>query len=156
MMQLNTSQLADIVGCLGFLISTISIFSSILKNRIRFSISVIDYAHRYRSTQFLISITNLSYQPLTITDIKFCQTSCELEPKKIRGDPDSWNGATTPRFPLCIPARSAQFAYIEFVGCQHNPLVAGMSVNFQIQTIQHRVSKNVPLDNTAGYLHIRH
>ena len=147
--------LSTLAGVAGFCLSLFLAISNLLKNRIIFELSVLDYTQVNAISQFFVSIVNKSYSPLVITEIEFCGIICELEPKKIRNNPEDWNGVTTPRFPLCIPARSAQLVYLEFVGCKHSPLVADTWVTFQIQTISRRESRSVLLPGTGHYLHIR-
>lgn len=149
---MNFSVLADIAGCVGCALSLFLALSKWVNSRENFTISVIDYADFGGSTRFLLSIENKSHAPLTICKISFCGTDCELEPKKIRGDPNAWNGATTARFPLRVQPHDAAFVYTEFVGCEHSRLIADMFVTFQIQSIDHSVSKTVLLGNTAYYL----
>ncbi len=147
--------LSKLAGVAGLLLSLFLAISGFIKNRTIFELSVLDYTRIGTISQFFVSIVNKSNAPLVITEIVFHGTVCELEPKKIRNDPDAWNGVTTPRFPLCIPARSAQFAYLEFVECEHSPLAADTWVTFQIQTISRRELRSVLLPGMGHYLHIR-
>lgn len=146
---------ADIAGFLGFLVSTgILIFESI-KSRMRFLLKVIDYNDSGPSTRFLISITNLSRSPLSIESVVFHGTTCELQPKKIRGNPEAWNGVTTNRFPVRVPPRDIEFVYLEFLTPQYVVLTQGMTVTFQIQTIRKQVSKTLLLGSRLHYLNKR-
>lgn len=147
--------LVDIAGIAGFVLSVILAVWGFIQSRENYQITVIDYADFGPSTRFLISITNLSANPLIITQFRFCGTTCELEPKKIRGEPETWNGVTTPQFPICVPARGAAFAYIEFVDCPSAPLVPDMLVTFQIQTTARLGLKTVLLPNKSHYLNRR-
>ena len=147
--------LSKLAGVAGLCLSLFLAISGFLKNRTVFEFSVLDYTQVRYVSQFFVSIVNKSYAPLVITEVVFHGTVCELEPKMIRNDPDAWNGVTTPRFPLCIPPRSAQCVYLEFVGCEHSPLAADTWVTFQIQAISHRELRSVLLPGTGHYLHIR-
>lgn len=147
--------LSKLAGVVGLCLSLFLAISGFFKTRTVFDLSVLDYTRVRTISQFFISIVNKSSAPLVITEIVFHGTVCELEPKRIRNDPEAWSGVTTPRFPLCVPARSAQFVYLEFVGCEHSPLVADTWVTFQVQTISRRESRSVLLPGMGHYLHIR-
>ena len=147
--------LVDLAGIAGFVLSVVLAFLSLIRSRESYGVTVIDYADFGPSTRFLISFSNRSANPLVITQLRFCGTICELEPKMIRGEPNTWNGVTTPRFPVCVPAHEAAFAYIEFVGCPNNPLAPDMLVTFQIQTTTHLGLKTVLLPNKSHYLNRR-
>ena len=147
--------LVDLAGIAGFILSVILAFFSFIRSRECYRISVIDFADFGPSTRFLISFSNRSASPLVITEICFCGTICELEPKKIRGEPGAWNGVTTPAFPICVPAHEAAFAYIEFVNCPNDPLAPDMQVTFQIQTTARRGLKTVLLPSRSHYLNRR-
>lgn len=147
--------LADIAGCLGLLLSVFTLFIGAVKNRESFDLNVIDYSTPLYTAQFLVSIVNRSKRPLVITEITFSGISCELEPKRIRGEPTAWNGATTCRFPLCVNPGSADFVYIEFVASERMSLIADTWVTFQIQTTHQQVLKTVLLGSTSHYLHRR-
>lgn len=144
---------ADLAGVLGLALSLFIAISGAIKARENYIVRVIDYADFGGTTRFLISISNNSRTPLVITEISYQGTICELEPKKVRGNPEAWNGATTPRFPLCIPAGGAQFAYIEFLLAQHIPLSPGTTVTFQIRSTLLLEQKIVVLGRTSHYLH---
>lgn len=145
--------IADIIGILGFLISIFTLIINHFQRKTKFKIFVADYVNRGSVIQFLLCISNLSSEPLTIVSIKFNEITCELEPKKIRGNPEDWNSVTTPRFPVCIAAHSSCYVYLEFLGCEHISLNPGTVVNFQIYTTLRQVQKNITLDNTSHYLH---
>lgn len=149
--------LSKLVGAAGFGLSLFLAISGFLKNRQSFDVSVIDYRDFGKATTFFLSIVNKSQSPLVITEVTYLGTVCELEPKRIRNDPQAWNGVTTPRFPICIPARSAQCVYLEFVGRldpQHIPLTADIWVTLQIQTISHKELRTLLLGPPGHYLHL--
>lgn len=152
---LNADLLSKLAGVAGLCLSLFLAVSEHFKNRQNFELSVLDYTEVRYVTQFFVSIVNKSKTPLVITEISFHGTPCELEPKKIRGEPGDWNSVTTPRFPLHIPANSAQFFYLEFLYCAHTPLIADTWVTFQIHTISQQAIKTVLLPCTAYYLHIK-
>lgn len=146
------------IAVASFTMSTLSIVLAYIKGRESYTFDVIDYAWRNnRVIQFLISISNRSDNPLTITDITFDKTVCELVPKAIRGDVGAWNFQTTPHFPLCIPAHGCQYAYLEFVGgpFPQNLLDQGKVVTFQIRTTRMQGQKIVSLGRISHYLHMR-
>ena len=147
--------LTDLAGIAGLCLSIFLAVSDFLRNRLNFEFSVLDYRDikAFGVTQFFVSISNKSKTPLVITEFVYHGTTCELEPKKIRGEPNSWNGVTTPRFPLCIPSYSAQFVYLEFVGCEDMSLAADTWMTLQIQTISRLESRTVLLPSTSHYLH---
>lgn len=141
-----------VISAAGFLLSVFNFIYLIRSNRERFVISVVDYADFGPSVRFLLCIRNMSARPLAITSVVYLETVCELDPKKIRGDPTAWNGATTPRFPLCVPACGAYSAYLEFVDPPRTPLDRGTTVSFEIQTTFRLVRKTVTLPSRSHYL----
>ena len=155
---INFDLLSNLAGVAGLCLSLFLAVSEFLKDRQKFEFSVLDYTDvRYVRdvTQFFVSIVNKSSAPLVITEVAFHGTICELEPKEVRSGSPARAAGTTPRFPLCVPARSAQFVYLEFVDCEHSPLVADTWVTFQIQTIDQRELRTVLLGSTSHYLHKR-
>lgn len=143
---------ADISGILALLLSISIIIANYIKSRTIFDLTIVDYADFGGTTRFLLLVKNKSSNPLTISKIIFDETVCELEPKKIRGIPGTWNGVTTPRFPVRIPPRDADLFYVEFLTVPSTCLECGMHLNFQIQTIDLQVSKTVLLGNRSYYL----
>lgn len=152
---MNIEILSDCAGIAGLLLSIALAIREFLRARMCFDFLVLDYVVVRNVTQFFVSIANKSKTPLVITEILFHDVSCELEPKKIRGEPGQWNAVTTPRFPLSVPGQDAKFMYLEFVGCSDNQLTADIFVTFQIQTISRQVSRTVLLQGTSHYLHSR-
>ena len=149
------SLLADAAGVIAFILSVGTIVCHVLRNRIAFDVDVIDYADFGSSTRFLLSIRNRSFHPLVITSIVYNATTCELEPKMIRGRPEQWNFRSTSRLPLCIQPRSASADYIEFLTHLHTPLAPGTTVTLEIQTISGLVRKTLTLGNKSHYLHTK-
>ena len=143
---------ADISGFLALILSISIIIANYIKSRTTFDFTIVDYADFGGTTRFLLLIKNKSSTPLTISKITFDEIVCELEPKKIRGVPDTWNGVTTPRFPVRISPRDAELFYVEFLTSRSTRLECGMHLNFQIHTIDLQVSKTVLLGNRSHYL----
>lgn len=146
------------IAVAGFGISVYTLVSSWIKSRENYRIELIDYAYRRKDViQFLICISNNSDSPLTIVDISVFGVICELEPKSIWGDPGQWDFRHTPDFPLCIPAHSSQYAYLEFVDDNYGfpKLAPGKTVMFEIHSTDLRVQKTVTLGNESHYLHTR-
>lgn len=146
---------ANLAAVLGFLFSLANSIYLFMSSKEHFKIHIFDYDDAGASVRFKVGIDNCSSKPLTITVVTFRKTLCELEPKKIRNNPDDWNFASTPQFPICVPAHSSVSVYWEFVGCSRNSLAPQKLVSFQIQTTSHLVWKTVPLGNESRYLHIR-
>ncbi len=150
---------ASVAGVLGFLLSSWLAISAACRNRERYTIHVIDYTvvNQLETVQFLLCITNESGRALTITEIEYRGVCCELEPKKIRGALGTIGFQATPDFPLCIPAHSAQYVYLEFVSesLAHTALYPGTTVNFQIRSTLRRVQKSELLGDISHYLHTR-
>ena len=144
--------LSNIAGCLGFLLSLYLAFRSWIEKRINFKISVLDYNDYSESVRFLLAIENHSKSPLVISSISAFETVCELEPKRIRGNPTAWNGAISARLPIRVPARDTEIFYIELLTQRPIPLSAGTPVTFQIQAIGHTEQKTVLLGNRSHYL----
>lgn len=147
--------LADIAGFFGFVLSVYMVISQWIQNRESFKISVLDYNDAMTSIRFLMAVENHSRSALVITSISAFETDCELEPKMIRGNPESWNGATSVRLPVRVQARDAQIFYIEFVTHRHIPLSPEMSVTFEIHSIDRTVQKIVSLGSKSHYLNKR-
>ena len=148
--------LSKLAGVAGFCLSLFLAVSGFLKNRTSFEISVLDYRSFPGNTvTFYLSIVNKSYTPLVITEVVFQETVCELVPRMVLNEPGDWNMAATPRFPLGIPARSAEFVFLEFRRCGQTPPAADTWVTFQIQTISRRELKTVLLGPPARHLHIK-
>ena len=146
--------LANIAAVFGFGLSVINAVSMAASSMQRFKIRVIDYDDTGVSVRFMLCIDNRSARPLTITGVTFRKVLCELEPKKIRNAPESWNFVATPRFPIRVSARSSVAVYLEFVGCARNQLHQRKAVTFQIRTTFRQVRKTVLLGSKSHYLHI--
>lgn len=144
--------LSSIAGCLGFLLSLYLAFNSWYKNRLSFNISVLDYNNFGNSVRFLMLVENRSKCPLVVSAITAFETTCELEPKLIRGNPTAWNGAVSARLPIRVRARDIEIFYIELLTGRTVPLSAGTQVTFQIHTIGRTEQKTVLLGNKSHYL----
>lgn len=143
------SALAGVIGCA---LSVFLLIRDRLRERLFFSLDVVDFASRGNSTYLYLLIVNRSRLPLVITSFSFDGTICELDPKCIRNNPRDWNFQHTPQFPLAIAAQAAQMAYIEFASPQQRRLTPGMPVTLQIQTIGKAVRRTVILGKPLRYL----
>lgn len=142
----------------GFILSVYNAVSKWISNRENYRLELIDYAYRSRNVvQFLVCVSNLSSSPLTLTEISVFGTTCERIPKKIYGKPGEWNFRHTEEFPLCVPARSSKFYYLEFVDSRSGfpALSPGKTVIFEIRSTFRRRQKTVLLSNESHYLHTR-
>lgn len=142
----------DIAGVAGFVLALWLAFYGWASKRERYTISVLDYADFGPSTRFFLSIQNNSDRPLVIREVSFHGVVCELLPKKIRGEPESWNGVTTHRFPIRVRPHDAEAVFLEFVGCAHSPLIADTWVTFQIQTTSQSGLQTALLGSKSHYL----
>ena len=123
-----------------------------------YEISIIDYKKPTLNTiQFLIQCSNKSSFPLVITNITFCGTGCQLEPKPIRGVPGQFDFQVTPQFSLYISAHSAAQVYLEFSSrtLSHTDLYPGKAVSFEIHSTRRMEQKSLHLGNISHYLHTR-
>lgn len=144
--------LADIAGVAGFALSLWIVLFGWFQRREAFKVTVLDYSDLPSSVRFFLLIRNESNSPLVITEIKYLGTTCELEPKKIRGEPGSWNAVSSARFPVRVRPHDAELLYIEVVGCEYIPLAPDTWVSFQIQTISRSAQKTALLGNKSRYL----
>ena len=142
----------DVVGVAGFVLSLALAISTAFQRRESYCVHVLDYADFGRSTRFFLSIENYSSRPLVICKTVFCGTDCELLPKRIRGEPGTWNGETTRRFPIQVRPHDAEAVFLEFVDCEHSPLIADTWVTFQIRTTAGTGSKTALLGSKSHYL----
>lgn len=149
---ITLKNLVDAVGVAGFILSLWLAFYGWAIKRERYTISVLDYADFGASTRFFLAIQNDSENPLVIREVKYLETVCELDPKKIRGEPESWNGATTPRFPVRVRPHDVEMVYLEFLVHGQTPLVADTWVTFQIQTTSQSGLQTVLLGSKSHYL----
>lgn len=140
---------------LSLAITLITIIVNKIKSIENYSIFPIDYAYRQNALQLLVSITNHSDTPLVISFIYCDGINCELEPKKIRGEPNKFGSAVTSQFPLCIAAHGCQFAYLEFSNFPHISLVPGKNLIFQIHSTRKQAQKTLFLGEPARYLHTK-
>ena len=146
----------NVLGVLGFLLSALLFVLGILKSRERYTVCVIDHAMRTDTImQLLVSITNQSDRPLVITSISCGQSTCELEPKKIRGNPGQIGFAASARFPLCVPPQGCSYAYLEFQDYQHTPAAPGINLTLEIHSTHKVELKTVSLGNISRYLHTK-
>lgn len=148
----DLSTAVDFAGVAGFVLALWLAFYGWTRKREHYAISVLDYADFGLSTRFLLSIQNNSEAPLVISEVKYLGTVCELEPKKIRGDPEAWNGATTPRFPVRVRPHDVELVYLEFLVHGQTPLAADTWVTFQIQTTFRPGLQTVLLGSRSHYL----
>lgn len=148
-----------VIAVAGFVLSLFLALRDVYRHRLQFKVDIIDYRQwdeRHDNTaQFLIVISNTSAKPISITRICIGRDECELEPKAIHRNPTAWNSATTPQFPVCVPADSSAFAYLEFVGYSGIPLTQGTEVTFEIQTTHRLVRKTLLLGPLSHYLRTR-
>lgn len=154
----NIDSLTFLMAVLSFLYSICDFIVTRVKSKESYKIAAVDYANRGDDVmQFLVSITNRSDEPLTITEVSVFGTTCELTGKAICGKPESWNFQHTPDFPICIDAHSCSYAYLEFVkqGIGQNQLDHGTSVIFQIRSTRRQGQKTVTLGHKSHYLHSR-
>lgn len=151
-MEIFFNVLSNIAGCLGFLLSLYLAFRAWMSGRTKFDLTVLDYNNRYESVRFFLMVKNNSSSPLVISSISAFGTTCELEPKKIRGDPTAWNGVVSARFPVRVRAHDIEMFYIELLTRRSIPLSCGTRVSFQIETNARTVRKTVLLGNMARYL----
>lgn len=149
---MNFGNFVDLAGILGFILSLWLAIYGWLRRREKFQIHVVDYADFGGSTRFFWIIQNDSSRPLVVREVRFHGVVCELCPKAIRGDPGKWNGASTHPFPIRVRPHDAEAVYLEFVGCEHSPLVADTWVSFQIQTTSQSGLKTVLLCSKSHYL----
>lgn len=142
----------------GFALSVFNAASKWINSHESYRLELIDYAYRSQNVvQFLICVSNLSASPLTLTEISVFGIICERMPKKIYGKPGEWNFRHTAEFPLCIPARSSKFYYLEFVD-RHNgfpTLSPEKTVIFETRSTFQRKQKTVLLSSESHYLHTR-
>ena len=145
-------EMVDIAGVAGFILALWLAFCGWASKRECYTVSVLDYADFGPSTRFFLAIQNNSDRPLVIREITFQGTVCELLPKKIRGEPEAWNGVTTHRFPIRVHPHDAEAVFLEFVDPGHSQLTADTWVTFQIQTTAQAGSKTVLLGSKSHYL----
>lgn len=147
-----------IISVVGFGLSIYNFILPLIDSREKYQLDVIDYAVREPiSTQFFVCFSNTSIRPLAIVSISYNGITCELEPKAIKNLPSDWNFRSSPQFPICIPARSSQYAYLEFVDRHHShiPLSSGTAVTFEIHSTRKLAQKTLTLGDKAHYLHRR-
>ena len=144
--------LVDIAGVAGFLLSFWLACCGWLLGRERYRFDVLDYADFGGTSRFFVTIQNDSSRPLVVREIRYLGTTCELLPKKIRGEPGSWNGETTRRFPIRVLPHDVEAVFLEFLVRGHSPLAPDTWVSFQIQTTSRLGSKTVLLCSKSHYL----
>ena len=148
--------IAVIVSVLSFSLSLAISVRTFLREKERFTVEIIDYRKHFDEiVLFLLCISNQSDTPLVITQIRYGGILCRLEPTEVAPGFHGGKARLTPDFPLCIPARSAQYAYLLFrdEALQNKQLTAGTAVSFQIQTTRHPSRKTIYLPHTGCYLH---
>lgn len=151
----NIQDIYNVLSIIGFILSAVITIYTWQKSRECYQISVIDYEVRHSVLQLLITVSNRSSNPLVIHTISCDGTDCELEPKPIRGKPDSFGFAATPRFPLCIEAHGCQYAYLEFVDYPHTSPTPGTNLTLEIHSTRKQVRKTLLLGDKSHYLHTR-
>lgn len=145
----------DVAGVAGLVLSLWLALSNWWRSRESFRVRVVDYADFGGTVRFLLYVENLSRSPLVVLNVVYLGTTCELEPRKIRGTPPSWDSAVSPRFPVHISPRDAGLFYTEFAARPCTPLEVGTTATLQIQTIRRTVPRTVVLGPKAGYLNKR-
>lgn len=146
------SALSSLAGILGLFLSLFLLIRDNRRERCWFDLDIIDYSSASVSTRLYLCVVNRSHRPLVITSFVLDGTTCELDPKKIRSSPESWNFQHTPQFPVAIPALDARMFYIEFVGPSRRQLSPGIPVTLQIQTSFRLESRTLFLGKPARYL----
>lgn len=154
----NRDNITFLIAIIGFAMSIYSVIRNAIRSAESYTIEVTDYAYRRAEViQFLVCISNLSDEPLSITEISVFGTTCELYPKMIYGKPENWNFRHTAEFPVCIPAHGCQYAFLEFLGenFRAEQLTPESKVCFEIRSTRKRVQKTVVLGNESHYLHAK-
>lgn len=146
------------ISVISFVVSVLTAASAFIRSRENYAVEVIDHSTpRSDVMQLLVCIRNCSSSPLTILSFAIFGTTCELRPKKIRGNPADFGFQGTPQFPVCVPARGAVYAYLEFVGgdLPVAGLYPGRRVDLTVRSTIRDRTLSITLPNTACYLHSR-
>lgn len=150
----NITFVLAVVGSLGTIFNFVYAYFS---SRRHIDMHILDYSSYLHVVQFFIYIQNQSRSPICISCISLQldgqEISCELIPKKIRGnDP---NLICTPFFPLNLSPLMGVQHFFEFVNCPDISLASGKKISFAIYTNRGVIKKSVTLGNTSRYLHIK-
>ena len=146
------------ISVASFLISVWTAAVALIRSRECYTVEIIDHsAPRSDVMQLMLCISNASSRPLTVLSFSMFGTTCELRPKKIRGDPEAFGFQGTPQFPICIPAWGAVYTYVEFVGGDFPVagLYPGQKVVLTVRSTLRARSLSITLPDTACYLHKR-
>lgn len=147
--------LAHICGIAGLLVSVLSILVPWLLSLERYKVDILDYSDALKGVRFYLCVANLSSAPLVITSFSFSGTTCELLPKKIRGQVGEFGFQSTPSFPVTIPGHSATALFVEFLPPATVSLAPGGQVKLQVSTIAHSKEISLPLGSRSRYLNSR-
>lgn len=146
------------IAVASFIMSVWATGSAFLRSLESYAVEVIDHSTpRSDVMQLMVCIRNASSSPLTVLSFSMFGTTCELRPKKIRGNPEAFGFQGTPQFPICIPARGAVYAYVEFVGSDLPiaGLYPGRKVDLSVRSTIREQTLTITLPDTACYLHSR-
>ena len=149
----NITFILAVIGSLGTIFNfAYTYFSS----RRRIDMQILDYSSHLNVVQFFMYIQNQSRSPICISCISLQlddkEISCELIPKKIRGN--DTNLICTPSFPLNLSSLMGVQYFFEFVNCPDISLASGKTISFVIYTNRGALKKSVKLGDTSRYLHI--
>lgn len=137
-------------------ISAFILISNWISNIEKYEVYVIDYKLINPGIfQMLIGITNRSSSPLIIKSVSCDESICELEPKKIRGNPGGFGFVSTPRFPVCIPSHGCDYFYLEFLNFRNTQISRGTVLSLEICSTRKSERKTVTLGDISRYLHTR-
>lgn len=146
------------ISVVSFILSVWTAVSAFIRSRECYTVEVIDHSTpRSDVMQLMLCISNCSSSPLTILSFSMFGTTCELRPKKIRGNPADFGFQGTPQFPICVPARGAVYAYVEFVAgdLPVAGLYPGRRVDLTVRSTLRAQTLSITLPDTACYLHRR-
>lgn len=147
--------LAHICGVAGLLVSVVSVLVPWLLSLERYRVDILDYSDALKGVRFFLCVSNMSSAPLVITSFSFAGTTCELLPKKIRGQVGEFGFQSTPAFPVTIPGHSAAALFVEFLPPATVSLAPGDQVTLQVSTIAHSKELALPLGPRSRYLNSR-
>lgn len=146
------------ISVVSFIVSSWTAAISYIRSRENYTVEVIDHSTpRSDVMQLMVCISNASASPLTILSFTMFGTTCELRPKRIRGNPADFGFQGTPQFPICVPAWGAVYAYVEFVDSDLPVagLYPGRKVDLTVRSTLRAQTLTITLPATACYLHKR-
>lgn len=155
----STFDFSAAIATLSLALSAMQIMFSLLRGRESYRVDVVDYKKSGPDiVQLLVMIENRSRSPLTISEIRYKQVPCELEPKKVRSTVTPEQFRMTAAFPLCIAPHSCNYYYLEFVDISlsnfpHTELCCGTSLILEILSTRRLARKTVILKHQSHYLH---